>query len=113
LSLTESAANDEAVSRAIVLRLLNGGSRVTEDARWVVNILPEDLQSFFRCEVLAELERKAARTDGTVDRVKLRKLFYALSQTSKAIFGPEYSSTKKKLDAELRAAVRKTVAILL
>jgi hypothetical protein len=107
LSLTASTANDEAILRAVVLRLLNGGSRVTEDARWIVNILPADLQAFFRAEVLAELERKATRTDGTVDRVKLRKLFYGLSKTSKVIFGPQFASTKKRLDAESRAAARK------
>ena len=82
MSLTESAANDEAILRAVVLRLLNGGSRVTEDARWVVSILPADLLTFFRAEVLAELERKATLTDGTVDRVKVRKMFYALSACS-------------------------------
>jgi hypothetical protein len=108
LSLTESAANDEAILRAVVLRLLNGGSRVTEDARWVVSILPADLLTFFRAEVLAELERKATLTDGTVDRVKVRKMFYALSETAKLTFGPEYANTKARLDAESRAAVRKT-----
>jgi hypothetical protein len=69
--------------------------------------LPADLQAFFRAEVLTELERKATRDDGTVDRVKLRKLFYALSETSEVIFGPQFASTKAKLDAESRAAVRK------
>ena len=108
MSLTESAANDEAVLRAVVMRLLNGGSRVTEDASWLVSFLPADLLAFFRAEVLAELEKKATRTDGTVDSVKLRKLFYTLSKTSKVIFGPQWAGTKKKIDADSRAAVRKT-----
>jgi hypothetical protein len=108
LSLTDSTANDEAVLRAVVLRLLNGGSRVTEDASWLVSFLPADLLAFFRAEVLAGLERKAARNDGTVDRVKARKMFYALSRTAKVIFGSEYAGTKKQLDDESRAAVRET-----
>ena len=80
---------------------------MTDDARWVVNLLPADLQAFFRAEVLAELERNATRDDGAVDRVELRKLFYALSKTAKVIFGPLFESTKARLHAESRAAVRK------
>jgi hypothetical protein len=108
LSLAASTADDEAILRAIIVHLLNGGSRVTDDARWLVNVLPADLQKFFRAEVLAELERKATRHDGTVDKVKTRKLFYALSKTAKVIFGPQFESTKARLDAESRDAARKT-----
>lgn len=78
---------------------------MTEDARWLITILPKDLQAFFRSEVLAELDRKAAREDGTVDRIKLRKIFYALGKTGKAIFGDQYESTKRTIDVASKAAI--------
>ena len=99
---TTSTANDEAVLRTIVLRLLNVGARAKEDARGLVSILPPDLLGFFRSEISIAIREKAG------DPVKARKVFLSLGQTAKVIFGPEYATTKKKLDAESRDAVRKT-----
>lgn len=99
---TASTADDEAVLRAVVMRLLNVGARGKEDARWLVSILPPDLLRFFRLAISAAIREKAGNP------VKARKIFLSLGQTAKVIFGPEYASTKKKLDTESRAAVRKT-----
>ena len=96
------SANDEPILRTVVLRLLNGGSRVEEDARWLVGILPADLLVFFRSEVSAAVREKAG------DPKKARKIFLALGKTARAIYGTEFSRVKKTLDEESRAAVRKT-----
>ena len=100
LSLTESTANDEAMLRAVVLRLLNGGARVTEDARWLVGILPADLLGFLRSEVCAAIRQKAS------DPTKARKIFLSLGKTGRVLFGAEYAATKQTLDAESRAVAR-------
>lgn len=73
---------------------------MTEDARWLVGILPADLLGFFRGEVAAAIREKAG------DPVKARKILHSLGKTARVIFGPEYALTKKALDAESRATVR-------
>jgi hypothetical protein len=100
LSLTASTANDEAVLRAVVVRLLSGGSRVTEDARWLVSILPADLLGFFRAEASAAIRGKAG------DPVKARKILYALGDTARNIFGDTYAEVKQDYDRASKDAAR-------
>ncbi|MGA2857576.1 MAG: hypothetical protein ABSE40_11945 [Candidatus Sulfotelmatobacter sp.] len=91
---------DGEVVREIVLHLLNSGAKGHEDASWLAEVLAEDaeLLAFFRAEVSTAIREKAG------DPVKARKIFLSMGKTARAIFGPEYASTKKNLDAESRAA---------
>jgi hypothetical protein len=100
LSLTESTANDEAVLRAIVLRLLNGGSRVQEDASWLVSFLPVDLLNFFRSEFGDAIRQKAG------DPVKARKIFLSMGKTAKIVFGSDYWRVKQEFDRASKAAAK-------
>lgn len=65
--------------------------------------MPVEKRAAFWDAVRSAINDKAAGNP-----VKARKIFLSLGQTAKVIFGPEYASTKKKLDAESRVAVRKT-----
>lgn len=100
MSITTSAENDEAILRAVVRRLLSGGSRVAEDARWLVSILPVELQSFFRSEINVSIREKAA------DPVKARKIFLSMGKTARIIFGDSYAQVKREYDRASRDAVK-------
>lgn len=100
--LTASTGNDEAILRAVVMRVLNGGAKVKEDAAWLVGILPADLLGFFRLEVTAAIREKAANA------VKARKIFLSLGKTARIVFGPDYSRVKQEFDRASKAAVQKT-----
>jgi len=62
--------------------------------------LPDVLLTFLRAEVIDAIQQQAG------DAVKDRKLFLSIGKTGTVTFGPEYAQ-KKKLDAELKAALRK------
>jgi hypothetical protein len=88
---------NESVLQAIIVHLVNAGAKAEEDARWIVRILPCDLQPFFRAEVLAAIRAKAS------DPKKARKIFLSLGKTARAIFGHDFALVKKQLNAESRA----------
>lgn len=93
-------AQPQQIDQKIVLRLLNGGSRLADDAQRVMDVMPAEQAAAFREVVRSAINDKAAGNP-----TKARKILYALGKTAKAIFGPEYDRTKKELDAESRAAL--------
>ncbi len=97
LSLSASTVTEETVFRAIISHFLSLGAKASEDARWLVSILPADVLPFFRAEVCNAITAKAGNP------VKARKIFLSMGKTARAIFGPEYARTKKMLDAQSRA----------
>jgi hypothetical protein len=97
---TASTANDEAILRVVVMRLLNVGARAKGDTRWLVSALPADLLGFFRSEVSNAIREKAA------DPVKARKIFLSLGKTARIVFGPDYSRVKQEFDRASKAAAK-------
>ena len=97
---TASTANDEAILRAVVMRLLNTGARAKEDAAWLVGILPADLLGFFRSEINAAIREKAG------EPIKARKIFLSLGKTARIVFGSDYSRIKQEFDRASRAATK-------
>lgn len=98
----QKLASGHQVDTKLVARLLNGGSRLADDAQRVMDTMPAERREAFRDAVRSAINDKAAG-----DPVKARKIFLSLGKTARAIFGLEYASTKKRLDAESRAAVGK------
>ena len=97
---TASTANDEAILRAVVTRLLNAGERAKDDARWLVSLLSSDLLDFFRAEISVAIREKAG------DPVKARKIFLSLGKTARIVFGPDYSRVKQEFDRASKAAAK-------
>ena len=92
MTVNTATPTDESVLRAIIGHFLNLGAKAAEDARWLVSILPADLQAFFRVEVIAAIKEKAGNP------AKARKIFLSLGKTARAIFGDTYAQVKRDYD---------------
>jgi hypothetical protein len=91
------------VDPKVVLRLVNGGARLADDAQRVMDTMPADQRQAFRDAVQSAINDKAAG-----NQIKARKILYALGATAQNIFGDTYAQVRRDFDLASRAAVRKT-----
>jgi hypothetical protein len=85
-----------------VTRLVNGGSRLADDADRVMSMMPAEQRPAFRESVANAIRDKAAS-----DPIKARKILYALGATAQHVFGDDFPRVKQEFDRVSRAAVRK------
>lgn len=85
----------------IVLRLVNGGAKVSDDAEQVMDSMPAQSRPAFRDAIRAAVADKAAG-----DPIKARKIFYALGETARYIFGDTYDQVRKDFDKTSKSALK-------
>jgi hypothetical protein len=85
----------------VVLRLVNGGAKVSDVAERVMDSMPVESRPAFRDSVRAAIAEKAAS-----DPIKARKIFYALGETSRHIFGDTHDQVRKDFDKASKAALK-------
>jgi len=85
----------------IIRFFLTSGAKAKDEAHWVVGVLAEDTEALtlFRDAIRAAINQKAAGNPN-----KARKLFYAMSDTARNIFGDTYEQVRKDFDRASRAA---------
>jgi len=90
------------VDSKLVLRLLNGGARLADDAQRVMDMMPVEQRVAFRDALRSAINDKAVN-----DPIKARKILYALGATAQHIFGHDFPRVKQEFDRASKAAVRK------
>lgn len=94
-------AQPQRVDQKIVLRLLNGGARLADDAQRVMDMMSAEQRAAFRDAVRSAINDKAAGNPG-----KARKILYALGDTARHIFGDTYAQVKRDFDRASRDAAK-------
>lgn len=77
----------------VVLRLLNGGARLADDAERVMQTFTADQAESFRDAFRAAINDKAAG-----DPIKARKIFLAVGDTARKVFGNSYAQMRREFD---------------